>query len=529
MQFNYELLRNRFNLFTLALALPLALPLTACSGDDGGTSETDATTSSSGETDGGTTASTGGTTAGTGGATTTTTDAATTGGTTAGTGGGADFPNCSCAEFEGQCFEVTSDDVEGLQIAANSLEDGGALVLGMGTFVLDNQVTIRADGVTVCGQGLGVEGDFEMGSTLDFEAQETQSNGLDIVGDGTTVRDLAIVDAKKDGLRIEDSDAVTIQRVRVTWRNIGDSENGAYGIYPVKVTRVLIEDSEAYNSSDAGIYVGQCAHAIVRNNVAKGNVAGIEIENTQYADVYGNLAEDNTGGLLIFDLPGNPIVGHDVAIHDNMIINNNRVNFAPGGTVKAIPPGTGTFAMASRRLEIYDNTYENNGTGDIAILSGLVIEPDPEKWAIGLDELVGDIEKSELPMGDGVLYNYNTNNVVVHGNSHSGSGLDPFKSTIDQEFGVLLQLLYADNLPIDNVLYDTIDESAFHPTDAAMNSNDNHICLFGSTGATFVSLDALNNQEPPFDIANLYRPADPFTPFDCQAFSMGPLTPPDME
>ncbi len=526
MQLTYGLLHNRSTALLLALAIPLALPLTACSGDDGGTSETDATTSTSGETDdGSTTAGTDGATAGT--------DGTTAGGgtSTSGTTGtsGADFPSCSCAEFDGQCFEVTSDDVEGLQIAANSLEDGGALVLGLGTFVLDNQVTIRADDITVCGQGIGVEGDFEQGSTLDFETQETQSNGLDIVGDNTTVRDLAIVDAKKDGLRIEDSNNVTIQRVRVTWRNIGDSENGAYGIYPVKVTRVLIEDSEAYNSSDAGIYVGQCAHAIVRNNVAKGNVAGIEIENTQYADVYGNLAEDNTGGLLIFDLPGNPIVGHDVAIHDNMIINNNRVNFAPGGTVKQIPPGTGTFAMASRRLEIYDNTYENNGTGDIAILSGLIIEGDAEKWAISLDELVGDIDKTELPMGDGVLYNYQTNNVVVHGNSHTGSGMDPFKSTVDQEFGVLLQLLYADNLPIDNVLYDTIEESAHHPTDAAMNSNDNHICLFGSTGATFVSLNAEETQNPPFDIANLFRPADPFTPFDCQSFTMGPLTPPDME
>ena len=50
----------------------------------------------------------------------------------------------------------------------------------------------------------------------------------------------------------------------------------------------------------------------------------IEIENTQFADVYDNLAEDNSAGLLVFDLPGNPVLGRDVDIHDNQIINNNR-------------------------------------------------------------------------------------------------------------------------------------------------------------------------------------------------------------
>lgn len=100
----------------------------------------------------------------------------------------------------------------------------------------------------------------------------------------------------------------------------------------------------------------------MRNNIASGNVAGLEIEDTQHADVYGNLVEDNTGGLVIFDLPGNPIVGHDVYVHDNIVRNNNRDCFAPGGTVAAIPAGTGTFAMASRRVEIANNTHENNSS-----------------------------------------------------------------------------------------------------------------------------------------------------------------------
>ena len=64
--------------------------------------------------------------------------------------------------------------------------------------------------------------------------------------------------------------------------------------------------------------------------------------------------------------------------------------------------------------------------------------------------------------------------------------------------------------------------------DAAMNSNDNHLCLQSNTGATFVSLNAEETQQPPFDIEALFRPPAPFTPFDCGNFTMGPITPPDM-
>ncbi len=481
-------------LSTLALTLPLVLAL-GCGDDSGADADAD------GETTGST------------------------------TGGDADFPLHSCEEVEGNCIQVTADDEEGLQVAANSLVDGDTLILGLGVFELDNQVTIRGNNITVWGQGKGTEGSMDEGTILDFMTQAAQSNGLDAKGDGFAVADLAVIDAKKDGIRIEDSDGVTIQRVRVTWRNESDSTNGAYGIYPVKVSHVLMEDSEAYNTADAGIYVGQCRHAIVRNNIAKKNVAGIEIENTQYADVYGNLAEDNTGGLVVFDLPGNPVIGHDIKIHDNMVIDNNRANFAPGGTVREIPPGTGTFAMASRRVEIYDNTYADNGTIDIALISGLAIEADPQVWALEMSELVGDLNNTDVEESGTQVFNYRTDDIYVHDNEHSGSGLDPTQSTGDQQLGILLALVYGGE-EVDEIVYDAIGESAFDPTDTdgSANSNDNHICLMGNAGATFagLGLDLLLDSTNPAALESLYRPASPFAPFDCMGFTNGDLVDPEM-
>lgn len=184
----------------------------------------------------------------------------------------------------------------------------------------------NASGVNLVGQGIDT-------TTLSFTGVSAQTNGIDVIGDDFLVQDLTVLDAGKDGIRVEASVGVTFRRIRATWTNEGRSSNGAYGIYPVSSQNVLVEDSFAENASDAGLYVGQCRNVVVRRNRVTGNVAGLEIENTQYADVYENHAEDNTGGIVVFDLPGNPIVGRDVRLRDNTIVRNNRRNFAPGGTV----------------------------------------------------------------------------------------------------------------------------------------------------------------------------------------------------
>jgi len=254
---------------------------------------------------------------------------------------------------------------------------------------------------------------------------------------------------------------------------------------------------------------------IVRNNKVTGNVAGLEIENTQYADVHDNTAEDNTGGIVVFDLPGNPIVGRDVRLRNNIIRNNNHVNFAAGGTVSEIPVGTGTFAMASRRVEITGNTYAGNKTGDIALISGVVIEPDESKWELKTADMVGDWQDLSLRPGKqaGTITNFRSENILVAGNTHMGSGTAP-----DQEaklpIGVLLKAIYMDS-PVDSVLYDGIGESKFDSKVGANNSNDNHVCVGGNTSGTFATMH-LEALFTPF-----FRPTAPFAPYDCTALNGG--------
>ena len=460
---------------------------------------------------------------------------------------GSDFSQIDCGDVAGSnCVEIQPGDVEALMALVNGeeLADGTTIILGEGTYMMPNVLQLEgASDLSLIGQGIDK-------TVLDFSEMVVQDNGVFATGtDGILVQDFTVVDAVKDGIRIENSDGVTFRRIRATWTTEGDSTNGAYGIYPVRVSNVLVEDSYAENASDAGLYVGQCQHAIIRNNVVRGNVAGLEIENTQYADVYGNLAEDNTGGIVVFDLPGNPIVGRDVRIFDNVIRNNNRRNFAPTGVVKEIPAGTGTFALSSRRVEITNNTYEGNQTVDIAIINGLLVEGAVADWSLVKADLVGDWEDLDLPVGQSVrmenvagdgeepnmqpvldeegqpvydddpdkIANNVSENIVISGNTHSGSGTKPDAFV---EFGQGLIVAYGMSVP--NVMYEMTGESSFDPEDASAASNDNHICVGGNTNGNMgiVSLDTSS-------LAGLTL--DGFGPFDCDTLLGAPIEPVTLE
>jgi len=444
-------------------------------------------------------------------------------------GSSSSFSTTNCSKVTStHCVEIAGGDSAALLSAVNSIDADTTLVLGGGTFKLTNEVTVRTKGAHLIGQGVDK-------TTLDFGSATAQINGvIATTADDFLIQDLTVVDSPKDGIRVEDTKGVVYRRIRVTWSRGAQTSNGAYGIYPVRSQNVLVEDSSAEYASDAGLYVGQCEHVIIRNNTVSNNVAGLEIENTQYADVHDNTAENNTGGIVVFDLPGNPIVGRDVRLHDNIIRNNNHVNFAVQntGTVRLIPAGTGTFALASRRVEITGNTYENNNTGDIAILSGLVITFDASKpdadptlpWVLQTKDLRGNNDGLSLDSaGDGAIVNYRTQNILIANNKHSGSGTSPdTRPSEPAQLGVLLAVKYA-GMPVDSVLYDSIGESMFDSSDPSKNINGNHVCVGGNTAGTFASMSLLTQLTEPTTAPAFYRPAAPFTPFDCTALDGGPV------
>jgi len=263
--------------------------------------------------------------------------------------------------------EAGDDFEQKLQETLITAPSESIIMLPQGTFMMTGELSTSIDNLIIRGHGMGAD----TGTVLNFGNQTSGSQGILVTGDNFVIEDVALEDSPGDLLKIMGTDGVIIRRVRAEWTNGPDSENGAYGLYPVQTRNVLIEDTEVRGASDAGVYVGQSEQIIVRRNFVYENVAGIEIENSKFADVYDNETTLNTGGILVFDLPGSPIQGgQGTRVFNNRVYDNNTPNFAPeGNIVGEVPGGTGIMILANDDIEVFNNEITNNGSAAILIVS----------------------------------------------------------------------------------------------------------------------------------------------------------------
>lgn len=301
-----------------------------------------------------------------------------------GDGGGTTNPSCENVDTSGCSIALgpSEDDTSAVQTALIEAESGAVVCLCPGTYSFNNELQVNTPDLTI--RGLG---ETREDVVFDFEGQMGGDDGLTATSDGFTVENLTVKNTPGNGIVATGVDGVTFRNLKVFWDAGSVIDNGAYAVYPVSSTNVLIEECEIVGAADAGAYVGQSTNIIVRNNDVHGNVAGIEIENSNDAEVYGNRAYDNAAGILVFTLPNlDKTDGLRADVHDNEIYENNRDNFAEEGTVvAAVPPGIGVLVLAADETQIHDNQIHDNKTGSIVIVSyatlGLLIgptEPDPD-------------------------------------------------------------------------------------------------------------------------------------------------------
>jgi parallel beta-helix repeat protein len=309
-----------------------------------------------------------------------------------------------------------------LQEALILAKPGDVIELGEGHFVLTDGLSLDVDGVTLRGAGMDK-------SILDFTSQQGAGEGLLVTSDNVTLRDFAVENPKGDGIKSKGADMIVYSGIRVEWTGGPKASNGAYGIYPVESTGVLVTNSKVTGASDAGIYVGQSRDITVNENIVTYNVAGIEIENSRNALVENNIASRNTGGLLVFDLPGLPVMGGgNVILRENVVADNDTPNFAPPGNIVAsVRRGTGVLVMANDGVLIEDNAFENNPTAHVMVIA--YVQP-----------------------FDDARYNPYARNVIVGENAFGRGGDDP-------QLDGKEQLLAAFGGSLPPVLWDGIKES----------------------------------------------------------------------
>ncbi len=351
-------------------------------------------------------------------------------------------------------IKPSSNSQEEIQEALILAEPGDIIQLAEGFYKLKHGLSLDVDDVSIVGAG-------HEKTILNFKDQISSAQGLLVTSNRVVLKDFAIEDAKGDAVKSKGSDEISFINLRTEWTNGPDSTNGAYGIYPVESKKVLIDGCIAIGASDAGIYVGQSEQIIVRNTLAKFNVAGIEIENSYYADVYDNIATQNTGGILVFDLPNLPKQGGKfVRVFNNRSFDNNTPNFAPeGNIVGEVPSGTGLVIMANSNVEVFDNSFSNNSTIHIAVVSG------------------------DLESGDENYYPH-PKSIQIHNNSYSNVGYSP-----DVDRGDLSKLLVE---IAEGEMPDVIWDGVLPLSQAILGQpQDEKLILKENESIKFLNLDAL--------------------------------------
>jgi|TARA_B100002052_G_scaffold292927_1_gene315259 parallel beta-helix repeat protein len=359
-------------------------------------------------------------------------------------------------------IEPSDNSQEEVQTALIELSSGDILTLSPGTFVFEDGLSLDVDEVIVRGSGINE-------TILDFKNQMSGAQGLLVTSDRVTLKDFAVTDAKGDAIKVIGAEGINMINLKTEWTGGPKTTNGAYGLYPVESTDVLIDGCVAIGASDAGIYVGQSKNIIVRNSVAQYNVAGIEIENSYYADVYDNLASHNTGGILVFDLPDLPQQGgRHVRVFRNQVIDNDTDNFAPeGNIVGEVPRGTGIIIQANSDVEVFDNDISGNGTVNVSIVTYSNETQDEN-------------------------YYPHPRSIQIHGNRFGEGGFDP-----DIETGELAAILFelsGGNMP--DIFWDGV-----LPTSQIIfgQPDEERLILSNNGDATFLTINPIKYLLPFFD------------------------------
>lgn len=302
---------------------------------------------------------------------------------------------CTTTTGPGESVEETTNNL--LEAFVNA-QEGSMVCLVDGTYEVSRELSVNPNNVTIMGES-------QEGTVLDFAPQEEGANGIQAqVEQNFAVRNLTVKNTAGDAIRARGTDGVVMKNVTVTWDGGVSEENGAYALYPVQAENVLVEGCEVSYARDAGIYLGQAETAILRNNVAYGNVIGIEVENTFSADVYGNETYENTNGILVINLPDLEVKGGGGhLIYDNVVENNNEANYGEEGTAVAnMPQGSGILVVSADNSEIRDNEITGNESVGIGVVSYKLLES------------IDDEEYDPFPEGN-----------WIHDNTLQNNGNDP--------------------------------------------------------------------------------------------------------
>jgi parallel beta-helix repeat protein len=199
--------------------------------------------------------------------------------------------------------------------------------------------------------------------------------------EGFTLRGLTIKHASFSGVFLIGVDGYHLTGTRYV-------DNPVYGPFPVcsrngriDFNQVVGGGSAVGPSLDTGIYVGDDDQVTVRNNSVTNYVIGVVVENTIHATVRDNLLKGNTAGIYVAVFPDHPRPFTDqVVIERNQVLRNNLPNPVPadsGDAIGLVPTGAGIVNLGADRIVIGDNRVLGNDSLGVAIVQNPLAPSDP--------------------------------------------------------------------------------------------------------------------------------------------------------
>lgn len=256
-----------------------------------------------------------------------------------------------------------------IQQAVSAAQPGDTIHVRPGTY--HETVYIDKDGIALSGR-------IENGEWPMLDGEGIRNDAILYSGNGITVENFQIAHYKGNGIMGQAGNNFVIRNNIIT-------DSGVYGIFPQFGQNGLITHNVLTGIADAAIYVGMSDNVHVAHNEVHGNVAGIEIENSRHAIVENNYAHDNTAGILAFITPGLPIkTTYDIILRNNFVIENNHPNFGAAGSIVAgVPAGTGMLIMAADEVTVEGNLIAGNDNAGILITdhgsaTNLTLDPESE-------------------------------------------------------------------------------------------------------------------------------------------------------
>ena len=198
---------------------------------------------------------------------------------------------------------------------------------------------------------------------------------------GFTLRGLTIKHAGFSGVFLIGVDGYRLTGTRYL-------DNPVYGPFPVCSRNGLIDFNQVVGggsavgpSLDTGIYVGDDHQVTVRHNTVTNYVIGVVVENTTNAVVRDNLLRGNMAGIYVAVFPDHPRpFTDDVVLERNQVLHNNLPNPVPadsGDAIGLVPTGAGIVNLGGDHVVIGNNRVLGNDSLGVAIVQNPLAPSDP--------------------------------------------------------------------------------------------------------------------------------------------------------